>query len=260
MAGSPLLNVMKLAVQKAGRALARDFGEIENIQGNRAKLDAFIGHAKENAQGVLLDELEKAREGFGYLSSTKTKDSKLEERWLVNIIDGEENYIRGIPHWSISLALEDKEGLVAGVVYDVVRDEIYYAQKGFGAFVNHRRLKVGDVNALDGAVVFSSFNASSCGAPMTRIGQGKALYGKCVTAIRSMGSLALDICYVAGNKGELAFSNVTHPYEIAAAALIAKEAGVFVSNLKGGKDFVYEGTILASLPSIQRDAIKLLNA
>ncbi len=259
MAGSPLLNTMKLAVQKAGRAIARDFGEIENIQGNKAKLEAFMGHAKENAEGVLLAELEKAREGFGYISSINKLETKSEERWIINIIDGEDNFMRGIPHWSISLALEDKDGVMAGVVYDVIRDEIYYSQRGYGAFVNSRRLKITDTKEFDGAMVFSTFNAKSCGAPMTRIKQGKALYNSCVTAIRSMGSLALDICYVAAGKGELAFSNVTHPYEVAASGIIAKEAGVFVSSLKGNKDFICEGTIVASTATLHSKAVKLLN-
>jgi len=259
MVGSPLLNVMKLSVQKAGRALARDFGEMENIQGNRGKLEQFISHAKENAQGVLVDELEKAREGFGYVSSIGSNETQLAERWLINIIDGEENFIRGIPHWSISLALKDKTGVIAGVVYDVVRDQIYYSQKGYGSFVNNKRLKVFDVKDLEGGVVFSTFSAKSCGAPLTRISQGKALYDNCITAIRSMGSIALDICYMAGNKGELAFSNVTHPYEVAAAGIIAKEAGLFVSTLKGDRDFVDGGDILVSTPGLHGKAMKLLN-
>lgn len=259
MSTSPLITVMKLAIQKTGRAIARDFGEIENIQGNKSKLEAFLAHTKENAEGVLLAELEKVREGYGYVSSVNSLTTKTNGKWLISIIDGEDNFVRGIPHWCISLALEDKDGIVAGVIYDIIRDEIYYAQKGYGAFVNSRRLKISDVKELDGAIVFSSFSAKSCGAPKVRLEQGKVLYDNCVKAIRSMGSVALDLCYVAAGKGEVAFSNVTHPYEVAAAGIIAKEAGVFVSSLKGEKDFVYSGTILVATPTLHRKAIKLLN-
>ncbi|MCT4574727.1 MAG: inositol monophosphatase [Alphaproteobacteria bacterium] len=256
MAHSPLLNVMKTSVQKAGRAIARDFGEIEN---QKIASVSFLENTKLNAEKVLVAELEKSRENFGYVSSTDKKDGKAEERWLINIIGGEDNFARGIPHWSISLALEDATGVVAGVVYDVIRNELYYAQKGYGAFVNNRRLKVGDVKEFNDIIVLSSYNAKSCGAPKTRIAQGMALYNKCVKAIRNMGDVALDIVYLADGKGELTFSNTTQAYEVAAAGIIAKEAGLFVSTLKGEKDFIYEGSILVAPASLHMKSLKLLN-
>jgi myo-inositol-1(or 4)-monophosphatase len=259
MAESSLLNVMQAAVKKAGRAIARDFGEIENLQGKKQKPTLFIENTKKNAEKVLLDELNNARPEYGYISSLKTHETKAKEKWLINIISGEVNFSRAIPQWSISLALEDDKGIVAGVVYDVVRDELYYAHKGYGAFVNSRRLKISDVKSFDDIVVFSSFNAEACGAPMTRIAQGTNLYNKCVKTIRSMGDIALDIVYVAAGKGEISFSNSTHSYEVAAAGIIAKEAGAFVSSLKGNKDFVYSNDLIVASPSLHAKAIKLLN-
>lgn len=259
MSNSPLLNVMKQSMQKAGRALARDFGEIENLQGNRHKLEAFVGHAKKNAEDLLLEELELVRPGYGYISSIGENKTKTKERWLISIINGEENYLRSIPHWSMSLALEDDNGTIAGVVYDVVRNETYFAQKGYGAFVNNRRLKPRDVKDLNGAVIFSTFNAETCSAPAKRMEQGKALYNSCVSSIHNMGSVALDICYIASAKGDVFFSNKTTSYEVAAAGIIAKEAGLFVSSLKGQRDFVYEKTMVATFPSLHGSVLKILN-
>lgn len=259
MAHSPLLKVMRAAAEKAGRAIARDFGEIENIQGNKEKLERFVAHTKSNAEELVLAELENARPGFGYVSSLNKKDTSTKERWLINILEGEDNFLRAIPQWCISLALEDENGVMAGVVYDVIRNETYYAQKGYGAFVNSRRLKVLDRRDMGDAIVFSSFDAKTCGAPTTRLAQGKALYNNCVHAVRNMGSLALDICYVSANKGDVCFSNVTTSYAVAAAGIIAKEAGLFVSTLKGDKDFVYGGTLVVASPSLHMTAVKLLN-
>jgi len=258
MAGSPLLNVMKSAVQKTGRAIARDFGELENIQGNTKKIKTFIEHTKTNAFNVLIGDLEKSRENFGYLSSMGEKEGKSSERWLIDIISGEDNFSRSIPHWAISVALEENGETIAGVVYDIVRNETYFAQKGYGAFVNDRRLKISDVKNLENTIAFSSFQVSSIEKLKDRLYLEKLLYNKFITSIKNMGSFALDISYVAAGKGDICFLADTKPYEVAAAGIIAKEAGLFVSNLHGKKDFVYGGTILVATPTLHSKVLKLL--
>ena len=141
---SPTLNIMIAAARKAARALARDFGEVENLQVSRKGPSDFVSNADLKAEKTLFEELSKARPGYSFLMEERgaVEGTDKSHRWLVDPLDGTTNFLHGIPHFAVSIGLEREGVLVAGVVYNVVRDELFWAEKGAGAYLNDRRLRV----------------------------------------------------------------------------------------------------------------------
>jgi fructose-1,6-bisphosphatase/inositol monophosphatase family enzyme len=141
---SPVMNVMIAAARKAARALARDFGEVENLQVSRKGPSDFVSAADLKAEKTLFEDLSKARPGYGFVMEERgvVEGTDKTNRWLVDPLDGTSNFLHAIPHWAISIALEREGALIAGVIYNVVRDELFWAEKGTGAYLNDKRLRV----------------------------------------------------------------------------------------------------------------------
>src|SRR5215475_9039426 len=150
---SALLTVMIAAARKAARALARDFGEVENLQVSRKGPADFVSNADLKAEQTLFEELSRVRPGYGFLMEERgaIEGSDKTHRWIVDPLDGTLNFLHGIPHWAVSIGLEREGVLVAGVIYNVVRDELFWAEKGQGAYLNDRRLRVAARTELSGA-------------------------------------------------------------------------------------------------------------
>ena len=150
---SPLLTVMIAAARKAARPLARDFGEVENLQVSRKGPGDFVSSADMKAEQMLFEELSRVRPGYGFLMEERgaVEGTDKTNRWIVDPLDGTSNFLHGIPHFAVSIALEREGVLIAGVIYNVIRDELFWAEKGAGAFLNDRRLRVaarGDRNLM----------------------------------------------------------------------------------------------------------------
>src|SRR5215475_3423110 len=152
---SALLTVMIAAARKAARALARDFGEVENLQVSRKGPADFVSSADHKAEQTLFEELSRVRPGYGFLMEERgaIEGSDKTHRWIVDPLDGTLNFLHGIPHFAISIGLEREGVLVAGVVYNVVRDELFWAEKGTGAFLNDRRLRVAQRSDMRDALI-----------------------------------------------------------------------------------------------------------
>jgi myo-inositol-1(or 4)-monophosphatase len=249
--GSSLVNVMVAAAYKAGRSLVRDFGEVEHLQVSKKGLGDFVSTADHHAEEILMTELKKARPGFGFLieESGVVAGSDTEQTWIVDPLDGTSNFLHGIPHFSISIALQVGDEIVAGVVYNPAIDELYWAEKGKGAFLNKRRLRVSGRKHLDESLI-------GAGTPYSRHGNSKqflALMEKLmphVGGIRRFGSAALDLAYVAAGRYDGYFEMGLSAWDIAAGILLVKEAGGYVSEINGGKDMLKSGSILAANPAI----------
>src|SRR6201990_1173116 len=155
MLRSALLNVMIKAARKASRTLKRDFGEVEHLQASLKGPANFVTAADRRAEEILREELELARPGYGFLGEEggAREGSDKSHRWIVDPLDGTLNFLHGIPHFAISIGLEREGVLVAGVVYNVIRDELFWAEKGVGAFLNDRRLRVAARSDLKDAVI-----------------------------------------------------------------------------------------------------------
>lgn len=247
---SPTLNVMVAAARKAGRALARDFGELENLQVSRKGPADFVTAADLRSEKLIFEELSKARPGYGFLMEERgaVDGSDKTHRWIVDPLDGTTNLMHGLPHFAVSIALEREGLLVAGVIYNVVRDELFWAEKGSGAFMNDRRLRVSARSEMKDALI-------ATGAPF--LGHGDhprflAELGRVIartSGIRRLGSAALDLAYVAAGRFDGFWERGLAPWDVAAGAVLVREAGGLAQEIDGG-DFMKTGHIIAANGSL----------
>ena len=259
MARSAILNVMVQAAMKAGRSLARDFGEVQNLQVSLKGPGDYVSQADRKAEDIIFTELSKARAGYGFLMEERgaVAGEDDQHRWIVDPLDGTTNFLHGIPVFSISIALERQGQIVAAVVYNPAMDELYTAERGGGAFLNDRRLRVSGRTKLVDAVI-------GCGVP--HLGRGhhgnfllelRNVMGE-VAGIRRLGSAALDLAYVAAGRMDGFWETALSPWDVAAGILLVREAGGFVSDDKGGQDMLDGGSIVAGNETIHRALIKTL--
>jgi myo-inositol-1(or 4)-monophosphatase len=260
MARSALLNVMVQAALKAGKSLTRDFGEVQNLQVSLKGPGDYVTQADRRAEKVVREELLKARPTYGFLGeeSEEIKGTDGAHRWIVDPLDGTTNFLHGIPMFATSIALQRSGEIVAGVIYNPASDELFTAEKGGGAFVNDRRLRVSARRNLSDSVI-------GCGVPHLGRGQhGRFLVqlrhvmGE-AAGIRSMGAAALDLAYVAAGRLDGFWDEYLSPWDVAAGVVLIKEAGGFVSDLSGGTDFIEGGSILAGNEHIQKALVEVAN-
>jgi myo-inositol-1(or 4)-monophosphatase len=247
---SPVINVMARAAEKAARSLKRDFGEVEQLQVSRKGPGDFVSAADHRAEGTLREELHKARPTFGLLleESGEIKGSDPSHRWIVDPLDGTTNFLHGIPHFAISIGLERDGDVVAGVVYDPIKDEMFWAEKGVGAYLNDRRLRVSSRRKLDEALIATGITARAGAAEDERavfVAQVDAALAS-VASVRRFGSAALDLAYVAAGRYEGFWENHLSPWDIAAGIVLVREAGGYVSEIAGGHDMLASGSTLAA--------------
>ena len=244
------MNVMIGAARKAARALSRDFGEIENLQVSRKGPSDFVSSADIKAENTLFEELSKGRPGYGFVMEERgvVEGTDKTNRWIVDPLDGTTNFLHSIPHFAISIALEREGVLVAGVIYNVVRDELFWAEKGVGAYLNDRRLRVaGRKDMRDGLF--------ACGTPW----HGKPGHDKALSeiervidksaGIRRMGAASLDLAYVAAGRFDGFWERNLGVWDIAAGAVLVREAGGTVNEIDGD-DFMKTGAVVAANPQL----------
>ncbi|MBB6011078.1 myo-inositol-1(or 4)-monophosphatase [Aquamicrobium lusatiense] len=260
MARSAILNVMVQAAMKAGRSLSRDFGEVQNLQVSLKGPGDYVSQADRKAEDIIYTELAKARPGYGFLMEERgaVAGDDDQHRWIVDPLDGTTNFLHGIPIFSISIALERQGQLVAAVIYNPAMDELYTAERGGGAFMNDRRLRVAARTKLSDAVV-------GCGIP--HLGRGH--HGNFlvelrnvmneVAGVRRMGSAALDLAYVAAGRMDGYWETGLSAWDIAAGLLLVREAGGFASEPDGGQDMLDSGNVVAGNETIHRALVKTLS-
>ena len=211
---SPHLNIMIKASEKASKVLIRDFGEVEKLQvSNKGPAD-FVTNADLKAEKIIIEELKKAKPNYTILSEEKgienNKDSKT---WIIDPIDGTINFLHGIPHFAISIALKDNNEIIAGIIYDPIKDEMFYAEKNNGAFFNNQRIRVSKKN-----------NISEC-----LFVTGGKIETNYDFSFRKSGSAALDLAYVAAGRYDGYFQKKLNIWDIAAGIIILKEAGGIIN-------------------------------
>ena len=258
MARTALMNVMVQAVLKAGRGLARDFGEVENLQVSLKGPGDFVSAADRRADHTLIAELGRARPSYGFLTeeSGTISGSDSGNRWIVDPLDGTTNFLHGIPLFAISVALEREGKVVAGVVYSPIFNDLYVAERGSGAFLNDRRLRVSARKIFGEALV-------GIGIPhLGNRGEGQAdaaprLEAR-IAAVRSTGSAALELAWTAAGRYDGYCHYRLDPWDFAAGALIVREAGGFVTDLAGRDRDLAAGPIIAGNQAIHRQLQQLL--
>ncbi len=244
---SPIINVMVGAAHKASRGLLRDFGEVEQLQVSRKGPADYVSEADRRAERTLRDELGRARPDFAMLleEAGAVPGQDPSQRWIVDPLDGTTNFLHGIPHFAISIAHEALGRIESAVIYDPLRDETFWAQRGIGAYVNNRRLRVSARRNLADAVL-------ATGIPFAdRPGKDEMLAAlgpvmEATAGVRRFGSAALDLAYVAAGRYEGFWEIGLAPWDVAAGILLVREAGGFVTELDGRTDPLNGGTILAT--------------
>jgi len=245
---TPIINIMTKAAYKAGNILIKDFREVENLQVSKKGIGDFVTSADFNSENTIIKVLQKAYPEIKILSEETSSDIKLdkyEKKWIVDPLDGTFNFLHGLPHFAISIALMIKEEIFSGIIYDPIKDELFWAEKGVGAFLNDKRIRVSGRNQLKDALV-------STGIP--RIGMENAHKNylrtlenvmKNSSGIRRYGAAALDLAYVAAGRYDAFWEFNLKTWDIAAGSLIVKEAGGYVGNINKNENYLYTGNIYA---------------
>ena len=255
---SALLNVMTAAATKAARGLVRDFGEIENLQVSKKGPADFVTTADKKAEEVLVAGLTKARPRFGFLleEGGKIEGADTSNRWIIDPLDGTTNFLHGIPHFSISIALERDGEPVAGVIYEPITDQMFWAEKGQGAYLNGRRIRVSARRRLEESLFATGIPFAGKQDHDRFLSQLKAVMA--VSAgVRRFGSAALDLAYVAAGRYEGFWEFGLHPWDIAAGIVLVREAGGFITDIGGG-GMMESGEILAANDSLHGPLLKIL--
>jgi myo-inositol-1(or 4)-monophosphatase len=257
---SPLLNVMVAAAYKAAKGLVRDFGELEQLQVSKKGPADFVSRADHRAEQILRRELSKARPNYGLLmeESGSVDGSDTSNRWIVDPLDGTTNFLHGIPHFAISIALERDSEPFAGVIYAPVTDDLYVAEKGGGAFLNGRRLRVSARTNPAEALFATGIPFKGLPAHELFLQQLQAVMAV-AAGVRRFGSAALDLAYVAAGRYDGFWENGLNPWDIAAGIVLVREAGGFVSDLAGGRKMFAGGGILAANPALHEPLLKIVS-
>lgn len=260
MPASALMNVMIAAARKAGRSLAHDFGEVEQLQVSVKGPANFVSAADHRAEEIIFKELSKARPGYGFLMEEGGEIEGVDKthRWIIDPLDGTTNFLHGIPHFAISIGLERDGVLVAGVVYNPASDELFTAEKGKGAYLNdRRRLRVASRKTLADAVVVTGIpHRGRPGHPgfMTEM---QAVMME-VAGLRRSGSAALDLAYVAAGRYDGYWERNLKAWDLAAGIVLVREAGGIVSDVAGRDSALETGNVLAGNSTITKAILPLL--
>jgi myo-inositol-1(or 4)-monophosphatase len=256
---SAILTVMEAAARKAARSLLHDFGEVEQLQVSRKGPADFVSNADLKAEKTLRAELSRARPNFGFLmeESGATKGTE-DARWIVDPLDGTTNFLHGIPHFAIVIALEQAGDVVAGLILDPIRDELFCAEKGTGAFCNQRRIRVSGRKDLKDTVIATGIPYHGRGDHGLFGAELRAVMNE-VSGIRRFGAAALDLAYVAAGRCDGYWERDLSPWDVAAGTLLVREAGGYVSPI-GGKpgDAVTGASIVAANDQLHGPLDRLL--
>ncbi len=233
---SPNLNIMIKAAEKASKVLIRDFGELEKLQVSQKGPSDFVTNADKKVEKIILEELSKSRNKYSILSEEtgEIKNSDKDNIWIVDPIDGTTNFLHGVPHFAISIALLSKEEIVSGLIFDPIKNEMFYAEKNNGSYFNNHRIKVSKKKILEECL----------------FGTGGKKEVKTNLNTRISGSAALDMAYVGAGRYDGYFQRSLNIWDVAAGIIIVKEAGGKTNNINyaqneelkvlAGSNIIYE--------------------
>src|SRR3981081_1483467 len=238
---------MANAALKAARGLVRDFGEVEQLQVSIKGPGEVVSTADLKAERTLKNEWTRARPGYGLLfeEGGESAGSDPHHRWIVDPLDGTTNFLHGIPHFAISISLERDGEIVAGVVYEPTRDEMFWAEKGIGAYLNDRRLRVSARRSLGEALIGAGLPFRGHGDHASYVATLSRVMAA-TSGVRRFGAAALDLAYVAAGRFDGFWEFALSPWDIAAGLLLVREAGGYVSDMAGGHDMMSGGDFRAA--------------
>ena len=257
MTSSPIMTVMIAAVRKAARGVQRDFGEVSNLQVSVKGPGNFVTNADKRVEKILRDELAKGRPTYSFLGEEEgeTKGTDPDHRFIIDPIDGTTNFVHALPMIALNVALEKKGEIVAAITYNPILDELYHAEKGNGAFLNNKRLRVAGRRDLGDAIIATALPHRGA-APARHEAAELAAMQKATSGIRTFGSTAMEMAWVAAGRLDGVWSHGLHPWDVAAGILLIREAGGFVAPLgEGDNPLTSTGFVGANadlLPQMQK--------
>jgi myo-inositol-1(or 4)-monophosphatase len=247
MVGSANLNIMMKAARRAGRSLNKDFREVENLQTSMKGPADFVTKADIEAENILKEDLRGARPTYGWLGEETGEEDGEDptRRWIVDPLDGTTNFLHGLPHWAVSIALEHKGKIVAGVIYDAAKDEMFFAEKGQGAFMNETRMRVSGRHKMIESLFATGLPfAGRVDLPETL--QEFARLAPACAGLRRYGAAALDLAYVAAGRYDGFWERNLQPWDLAAGIIIVQEAGGFIEALDPNERILESGTVICA--------------
>jgi myo-inositol-1(or 4)-monophosphatase len=259
MVGSANLNIMIKAARKAGRSLVKDFREVENLQVSVKGAGDFVSKADIEAEQIIKSELMNARPTYGWLAEEGGEDEGQDptRRWIVDPLDGTTNFLHGLPHWSVSIALEHKGQIVAGVVFDPAKDEMFFAEKGAGAWMNETRLRVSGRHRMIESI-FATGLPFGGRADLPETLKDLARLLPACAGVRRWGSAALDLAYVGAGRYDGFWERRLNAWDLAAGMMIVREAGGLVEAINPAGNPLTDGEILCSNEPIHSAFAKVI--
>jgi len=253
------INVMVNACRKASKNLIRDFGEVEKLQVSIKGPGDFVTMTDKKVEKILIDELQKARSNYSILSEEIGEIKNDEEfKWIIDPIDGTSNFLHGIPHFGISVALEKNKEIICGIIFDPIKNEIFSTEKGNGSYLNNQRIRVSSRKKLEDCILFTGGPRQASKNKEVTLEEYKKFSSKVLIPIRKMGSASLDMAYVAAGRCDGFWQRDLNYWDVAAGILLVKEAGGFVTDFIGTDKYIENKTILAANSRINEAMIEVL--
>ncbi len=256
---SPIINVMYKSIMAASNQVLRDFGEVENLQISKKGPGNFVSQTDKRVESLIKAELQKARPEYGFIGEESGHEvgEDTQMTWVLDPIDGTNNFIHGLPHFCISLALVKKDQAIAGMIFDPIRDEVFFCERGAGAYSRNARLRVsGRSEMVDSLVTVAGPMRSSTTEPIDRIRK----VGLRIPCVRISGSAALDLAYLAAGRMDLFWSEQLKPWDYMAGCLMVQEAGGYVCDFQRRSITMDSQSIVAGNTQLQEDFLELLTS
>ena len=252
------LNIMEKACKKASKLLIRDFGEVEKLQVSKKGPGDFVTNSDKRTEKIIINELSLARPDYSFLAEESGASGKSTEfKWIIDPIDLTTNFLHGVPYFAISIGLEKNKEIICGMIFNPITNEMFYAEKGKGAYLNNSRIRVSSRKNIDECVLLT-------GGPILSYKNKEIFFkeyesvSRKVAATRKFGSSALDLAYLASGRCDGVWERNLNYWDIAAGIIIVKEAGGTVSDFKGGDKYIEDRNLLATNSKIDKDLIALL--
>ena len=253
------INVMVKACRKASKVLIRDFGEVEKLQVSIKGPGDFVTASDKKVEKILIEELQKARPSYSILSEEIGQiDNDESFRWIIDPIDGTANFLHGIPHFAISVGLEQDKEIICGIVYDPIKDEMFVAEKGNGAYLNNYRMRVSSRSKLKDCIIFTGGPRREAKNRELALKEYYNFSSKVMLPIRKLGSAALDMAYVAAGRCDGFWQRNLNYWDIAAGIILVKESGGFVTDFSGKNEYIENKTILVTNSKVNNEMIEVL--